>query len=298
MHKILLVPLLALLAACQTQLAAPPLPAWQSPDGRDSADLGVIRDLRNGERLSPAQLLERLAAAPRVIVGEQHDNPDHHALELWLARALSERRPSGSVLLEMLNPDQQDAVAAAQSSAAKGEVPSDLIGALHWQTGWDWSQYGPLVTWLVKQPAPLLAANLDRSEVMAIYRSKPGLQGPASSAAPVRDALLQNIRGSHCGLLPDSQLPAMLAVQQQRDRRLAERLKAAPEPSLLIAGGFHARRDLGVPLHLQDLGAAQGLKVVMLAEVGRAVEPAQADYVWYTPAQPPTDYCAQMRGKL
>ncbi|WP_448682942.1 ChaN family lipoprotein [Pseudomonas nicosulfuronedens] len=298
MKKILLVPLLALAASCQSQVAAPPLPVWQSPEGRDDAELGVIRDLRSGEQLSPTQLLDRLAAAPRVIVGEQHDNPDHHALELWLARALVDRRPSGSVLLEMLNPDQQSAVVAAQAAAAKGDAPNDLIGALRWQPGWDWSQYGPLVIWLVKQPTPLLAANLDRSEIMDIYRSKPQLQGPASTAAPVRDALLQDIRDSHCGLLPDSQLPAMLAVQQQRDRRLAERLKAAPEPALLIAGGFHARRDLGVPLHLQDLGAAQGLKVVILAEVGKVVEPAQADFVWYTPAQPPTDYCAQMRGEI
>jgi len=298
MKKVLLIPLLALFAACQGQVAAPPLPVWQSPEGRDSGELGVIRDPRSGEQLSPAQLLDRLAAAPRVIIGEQHDNPDHHALELWLARALAERRPSGSVLLEMLNPDQQGAVTAVQSSAAKGETPTDLIGALRWHSGWDWSQYGPLVTWLVKQPAPLLAANLDRSEIRHIYRSKPELQGPASTAAPVRQALLQDIRDSHCGLLPDSQLPAMLAVQQQRDRRLAERFKASPEPSLLIAGGFHARRDLGVPLHLQDLGADQGLKVVMLAEVGRVVGPAEADFVWFTPAQPPTDYCAQMRGKL
>lgn len=298
MKKALLVPLLALLAACQSQVAAPTLPVWQSPEGRDSVDLGVIRDLRSGEQLSPAQLLDRLAAAPRVIVGEQHDNPDHHALELWLVRALAERRPTGSVLLEMLNPDQQDAVTATQAAAARGALPTDLIGALHWQAGWDWSQYGPLLTWLLKQPAPLLAANLDRSEIMDIYRSKPELQGTASTAAAVRDALLEDIRDSHCGLLPDSQLPAMLAVQQQRDRHMAERFKAAPEPSVLIAGGFHARRDLGVPLHLHDIGGAQGLEVVMLAEVGKAIAPAQADYAWYTPAQPPTDYCAQMRGKM
>jgi len=298
MKKVLLVPLLALLAACQSQLAAPPLPAWQSPEGRDSSALGVIRDLRSGEQLSPAQLLDRLAAAPRVIIGEQHDNPDHHALELWLVRALAERRPSGSVLLEMLTPDQQSAVSSAQASAAKGAVPSDLIAALRWQPGWDWSQYGPLVTWLVKQPTPLLAANLDRDEIMDIYRAKPPLQGAASTAPSVRDALLEDIRGSHCGLLPESQYPAMLAVQQQRDRRMAERFKAAPEPSVLIAGGFHARRDLGVPLHLQDIDAARGLKVVMLAEVGKPLELAQADYLWYTPAQPPTDYCAQMRGSM
>ncbi|QRY79555.1 ChaN family lipoprotein [Pseudomonas sp. PDNC002] len=297
--KYLLIPVLAaLLAACQSQTAAPPLPVWQSPEGRDSAELGAILDLRSGERLSPAQLLDRLAAAPRVMVGEQHDNPDHHALELWLVRALAERRASGSVLLEMLNPNQQEAVTATQAAAAKGEAPADLIGALQWQKGWDWSQYGPLLTWLVKQPAPLLSANLDRSEIMGIYKQMPALQGAQSTQSTVRDALLVDIRESHCGLLPESQLPAMLAVQQQRDRRMAERFKAAPEPALLIAGGFHARRDLGVPLHLQDLGAGEGLQVLMLAEVGRTVAPGQADYVWYTPAQPPQDHCAALRGKM
>lgn len=297
--KYLLIPVLAaMLAACQSHTAAPPLPVWQSPDGRDNAELGVIRDLRSGERLSPAQLLDRLAAAPRVMVGEQHDNPDHHALELWLVRALAERRPSGSVLLEMINPNQQEAVSAAQAAAANGAAPADLIGALKWQKGWDWSQYGPLVTWLVEQPTPLLSANLDRSEIMDIYRQKPDLQGVKSTERSVREALLADIRESHCGLLPESQLPAMLAVQQQRDRRMAERFKAAPQPALLIAGGFHARRDLGAPLHLQDLDAARGLQVLMLAEVGKTVVPGQADYVWYTPSQSPQDHCAELRGKM
>lgn len=293
--KYLLIPLLALLTACQSQVSAPPLPVWQSPEGRDSAELGVIRDLRSGEQLTSEQLLERLAKAPRVLVGEQHDNPDHHALELWLVRGLTERRPSGSVLLEMLNPNQQERVVAAQAAIAKGETPSDLIDALAWQKGWDWSLYGPLVTWLVKQPTPLLSANLDRSEIMRIYAEKPTLDGARSTASGVREVLLDDIRESHCGLLPESQLPSMLAVQQQRDRRMAERLKAAPEPAVLIAGGFHVRRDLGVPLHLEDLGADEGMQVLMLAEVGKAVTPEQADYVWYTPALAPKDHCAALR---
>jgi len=293
--KYLLLSLLALLAACQSPASTPPLPIWQSSEGRASAELGVIRDLRSGEQLTPQQLLDRLATASRVVVGEQHDNPDHHALELWLARALADRRPGGSVLMEMINPNQQARVAAVQAAAAKGELPKDLIGALAWQPGWDWSLYGPLVTWLVKQPTPLLSANLDRSEILRIYAEQPVLEGTRSTTGAVRESLLEDIRESHCGLLPESQLSAMLAVQQQRDRRLAERLKAAPEPALLFAGGFHARRDLGVPLHLDDLGAGPGLQVLMLAEVGKAVATAQADYVWYTPALPPTDYCAALR---
>ena len=291
----LLIPLVALLAACQSLPDTPPLPTWQSPEGRDSAELGVILDLRSGQRLTPAQLLERLAAAPRVLIGEQHDNPDHHALELWLVRALAQRREQGSVLLEMLNPDQQARATQAQADAAAGKTPADLYTALAWQKGWDWSQYGPLVTWLVRQPTPLLAANLDRSEIKRIYSEPPPLEGTRSTAQAVRSALLDDIRESHCGLLPESQMPAMLAVQQQRDRRMAERLKAAPTSAVLIAGGFHVRRDLGVPLHLQDLDAAEGAQVLTLAEVGRAVSPEQSDYVWFTPALPAQDHCAKFR---
>jgi uncharacterized iron-regulated protein len=90
-------------------------------------------------------------------------------------------------------------------------------------------------------------------------------------------------------------MPAMLAVQQQRDRRMAERLLAAPMPSLLFAGAYHARKDIGVPIHVLDLGASQAPTVLMLAQQGSEVTAAMADYVWYTPATPAPDYCAQMR---
>ena len=111
----------------------------------------------------------------------------------------------------------------------------------------------------------------------------------------MKDELLKQVSDSHCGLLPESQMPAMLAVQQQRDRRMAERLLAAPTPSLLFAGAYHARKDVGVPVHVLDLGEPQAPAVLMLAEQGSEVTPAMADYVWYTPAMPPQDYCAQMR---
>lgn len=291
--RIALVLVAALLSACQASL--PALPAWQSPEGLQHAELGQIVALRTGAQLTPAQLLERLAVAPKVLVGEQHDNPDHHALQLWLLRALAAQRPQGSLLLEMLTLDQQAKVDHVRAAIAAGQAPLDILSALAWQPGWAWSLYGPLVQHALHQSYPLLAANLERREIMQIYTQVPHLQGQASTAQPVREALLKQIRQSHCDLLPEGQLPAMLAVQQQRDRRMAEALIAAPGPSLLVAGAFHVRRELGVPLHLQDLHAAEGLQVLILAEVGSQVAAESADFVWYTPAQPEQDHCATLR---
>lgn len=289
--RIVLLLVLGLLAGCQS-LA--PLPRWQSPEGRDHPDLGLIVDLRSGTSLTPAQLTARLAGYEVVLVGERHDNPDHHALQLWLLRALTQARPQGSLLLEMLEPEQQARVDRVRRGLRDGQSPSDLQAALNWQEGWDWKLYGPLVSDALVQPYPLMHANLGRDEIMAIYRELPALSGAASTSDVVRAALLAQIEASHCGLLPASQLPAMLAVQQQRDRRMAERLLAAPEPALLLAGAFHVRRDLGVPLHVEDLSERR-LAVLMLAEVGHKVSAAEADFVWYTAAQPEQDHCEQLR---
>ena len=278
MRGILMLALL-MLSACQHVSTPPPV-------------VGEIRDLRSGQTLTAQELLARLAKPSRLIVGEQHDNRDHHQLQLWLLQALSEQRPQGSLLLEMLTPDQQVRVDHVRQASP---LPADLPNALAWQSGWDWNLYGPIVGFALTQPYPLLAANLDTLEVRTVYAKPPTLNGSRSSAPMVKETLLAQISDSHCGLLPTSQMPAMLAVQQQRDRRMAERLLVAPTPSLLFAGAYHARKDVGVPIHVQDFGEHEAPTVLMLAEQGAEVAPAMADYVWYTPATPPQDYCAQMR---
>lgn len=278
--RLILILVLSVLAACQS-IAPPPI------NGR-------IRDLHSGQAVAPGALIEHLANAPRVIVGEQHDNPDHHALQLWLLQGLARQRAQGSLLLEMLTPSQQSRVDGLRQLPV---LPGNLVDALDWSPGWDWKLYGPVVEYALAQRYPLLAANLDVVEIQRFYRQAPALSGTRSNGVAVKDELLGQIRESHCGLLPESQMPAMLAVQQQRDRRMAERLLAAPTPALLFAGAWHGRKDVGVPLHAQDLGADVAPVVLMLAEEGSVVTSAMADYVWYTPATPPVDYCAQMRGQ-
>ncbi|MHC8357466.1 ChaN family lipoprotein [Pseudomonas sp. LB3P81] len=277
--RVMLILAVLMLSACQHISTPPPV-------------VGEIRDVRSGQTLTAQELVQRLAKPSRLIVGEQDDNRDHHELQRWLLRVLGEQRPQGSLLLEMLTPDQQLRVDDVRHTST---LPADLSGALAWEPGWDWNLYGPVVRFALSQPYPLLAANLDTVEVRAFYTRPPTLSGARANAAPVKAELLAQISDSHCGLLPASQMPAMLAVQQQRDRRMAERLLAAPTPSLLFAGAYHARKDVGVPIHVLDLGAPEAPTVLMLAQQGNEVTEAMADYVWYTPATPAPDYCAEMR---
>lgn len=282
------------ISGCQVHRPAlPELPAWQSSQGLEEPALGQIQALPSGRVLAPDELVQALSDVPRILVGEKHDNPDHHALQRWLLQALQTARPQGSVVLEMLQPAQQPLIDKVQRQA---QLPSDLPEALDWQQGWDWQMYAPIVREALKGPGVLLAGDLSPEAMREAYRRQPVLSGVRSNAPQVKAALLEQVREGHCGLLPESQLPAMLVIQQQRDRYMAERLLAAPQPALLLAGAYHARKDLGVPLHLIDLQAQGDTRVLLLAEVGQKVEAGMADYVWYTAALPEQDYCAQLRG--
>lgn len=280
--RLMMILAVLMLSACQHVSVPPPI-------------VGEIRDLRTGQTLTAQELVMRLAKPSRLIVGEQHDNRDHHALQRWLLQALGEQRSQGSLLLEMITPDQQQRVDDVRHAST---LPADLPDALAWEPGWDWNLYGPVVRFALTQPYPLLAANLNTVEVRAFYAQPPILSGARSNTASVKAELLTQISESHCGLLPASQMPAMLAVQQQRDRRMVERLLAAPTPALLFAGAYHARKDVGVPIHALDLGASEAPTVLMLVQQGSEVTAAMADYVWYTPATPAPDYCAEMRKTL
>ena len=297
-----------LLAACQVtpgqKHAAEPveitmqqaLPEWQSPRARDHQRVGQIMDMRSGQPISVAQLVQELAAAPVLLLGEKHDNPDHHALQLWLLQTLEAQRPQGAVVMEMLTVDQQDTVGSVQAQVRQGQLPDDLPAALNWHKGWDWQQYGDLVTHVISQPYPLLAGNLNRDALMDIYRHPRTLQGAQSTRADVTARLSAQIRESHCHKLPEKQLPAMLSVQQQRDRTMAQVLFDAPKPAMLIAGAYHVRYDLGVPLHLQDLNHAepQQQSVLIFAEADQEITDQAADFIWYTPAVAEKDYCADL----
>lgn len=280
MRFLILLAALALGACSQAPVSSP----------KNSLDnLGKITDLRSGESLSPEQLLTRLAAQPRVIVGEKHDNPYHHQIELWLVENLPQQRPQGSVLMEMINPSQQAKVSQVKqwlqgNPRVRDERVAELID---WQPGWKWPLYGDLTMAAMRAPYPLWSANLDRDEVMAFYQQPVFPQGQLSVRPAVQKALEETIRTSHGGKIEPQQLHAMLAIQQQRDRRMAERLLAAPTPTLLIAGGYHASKSVGVPLHVQDLQPTAVPTVLMLVEPGVQVDKQVADYLWVTPAVNP-----------
>jgi uncharacterized iron-regulated protein len=304
--------LLASLAGCG---AAPPAAWWRSSVARDHPLVGRIRDVAGQRFIDEATLVGRLARARYVLLGERHDNPDHHALQARVVRALAAvgRRPA--VAFEMLAPSQADAL--ARHLAARPRDAAGLGRAVSWETsGWPpWPMYAPVAQAALDAGLPIVVANLDPERARAVGRegvaaldpalvARHGLDRPLPDAPG--DALAAEIRDAHCGHAPADRLAGMVAAQRARDAQMAEALLNAPggDGALLIAGAGHVRKDFGVPFYLERIERARPTVSVAFLEVdpGRPrAEPDAGlpfDYVWFTPAVDAGDPCEALRGSL
>lgn len=241
--------------------------------------------------VAPSPDLSDLLPTPLLLLGEQHDAPDHQRLQRQTLRQLADRRQLAAVVLEMAERGRQTTGLPPQASEAR------VREALDWREeqnagAWPWAVYGPLVMDAVRAGVPVLGGNLPRSQMRpAMSQTELDTVLPPDGLQQQRD----NIRTGHCGLLPESQIAPMTRVQLARDRALAETALAALRPGqtvLLVAGHQHVRRDIGVPQHLPP---GQPLRVVVALAGADADAGAAADRVWRTAATAPVDHCAELR---
>lgn len=302
-------------------LGAPPGEPWQAPLWRDHPLVGQIWDVAAGEFIDSAALVDRLRHGRFVLLGEKHDNPDHHRLQAWLLRALiaAGRRPA--VGFEMFTVD--DAPAIARQLASHPTDAAGLAAAVNWErSGWpEWAMYQPIVEATLQAELPVVAANLSPATTRLLGQGGTAALDPAFVArygldrppAPERQAVMaEEIREAHCGYASERQVNAMLLVQRARDAQMAESLAAAGEQdgAVLIAGAGHVRRDYGIPMYLASRAPGASMISVAFLEVSQhRLEPAAYaarfrrhtspfDYLWFTPRVDDDDPCAAFEEHL
>jgi uncharacterized iron-regulated protein len=92
---------------------AQPGARWQSTLDADHPLVGVIWDVASRRRVGEAELAARVHSADIVLVGETHDNPDHHRIQAELLGVFAARHAAPAVIFEMLDREQQPAVDAS-----------------------------------------------------------------------------------------------------------------------------------------------------------------------------------------
>jgi uncharacterized iron-regulated protein len=297
---------------------AAPAPAvdepWQTTLDREHPLVGKIWDVRAGAFLDAEGLIERAAKVPFVLLGERHDNPDHHRLQARVLEELVKVGRHPQVVFEMLELEQQPAI---DSYVARADATAAGFGAaLGWEkTSWPpFSDYQPIFEVAFAAKLSIKAGNIAQSDAKALV--KQGLAAlPTERAQELRldrsfppaleASLVDELRASHCGKLPESLLGPMALAQHARDAQLAQVLGKAgtEEGAVLIAGGGHARLDRGVPYYFALANADARLVSVGFREVRRADRDPQKyvseegafDYLWFTPRASDDDPCAGFR---
>jgi len=290
---------------------------WESPVERAHPLVGRIWDVKAGAFIGEDVLVTRLVASRFVLLGERHDNPDHHVLQAKLVHAMIEAGRRPALGFEMLTTD--DAPAVIRYLARSPKDAAGLGDAVNWaRSGWpEWRFYQPIAQAALDANVPIVATNLSRAATEAVRRNGlPGL-GPtlmtqlrlAEPTPETRLAMTRELRESHCGQVPDTMIDRMVDIQWARDARIAASVARAGQRdgAVLIAGAGHVRRDRGVPVHLALQAPNAAIASVAFVEVdAAAVKPGDYaarfgsdtlpfDYVWFTPKVDDGDPCEKLK---
>lgn len=261
------------------------------------AGCGTVRSASSGDAGQPwevsarrhvafSELLRQARDADIVLLGETHDNPAHHATQRRVLESLADRTPA--LVMEQFDLEQQGSLDAILHSGGTQQEKLLALKALM-KPGWQWPGYEGLLTTALERGLPVLAANISREALREVSRNGVATLGDGASAqlgldtgwsAAQQASLRQEVEASHCGMLPEAAVGAMVDAQRVRDAIMADRLLSAPGSAVAILGRGHVRQDLAVPTYLKQRAPQKKVLSVALAEGGVAPDaPQPYDYV-------------------
>jgi uncharacterized iron-regulated protein len=210
--------------------------------------------------VAPDALLDEVAGREVVLLGETHDQADHHRWQLHTLAALHSRRPDMVLGFETFPRRAQpvlDRWVAGELTAAQ------FLAEARWYEVWNVPAelYLPLFEFARLHRIPMVALNVDRKLTQAIAArgwdgvpeaEREGVSRPA--AAP--EAYLKELERAHREHGEKTPFRNFVDAQQAWDRAMAEALARSPRGRLAvgIVGSGHLRHGHGVALQLRDLG--------------------------------------------
>ncbi|WP_083096397.1 ChaN family lipoprotein [Pseudophaeobacter leonis] len=267
--------------------------------------VGLLADTTAAPEPFVAQSLdavaERLSGADVIILGEVHDNGEHHRNQAALITAL---QPT-AVVWEMITQQQADTLTpeVLQDAAKTSAV-------LNWEeSGWPaFELYAPV--FYAARQLPQFGALVPRAASQAALQAgvashfgadaaRFGLDQALPAAEQVRREADQLV--NHCNAMPVEMLPMLVDFQRLRDTSLAAATEralqraggpaegAAGGPVVVITGNGHARRDRGLSVYLTR--AMPELEVLALGQSEEGRIEGLFDITLSSPAAPRGDPC-------
>jgi uncharacterized iron-regulated protein len=288
---------------------------------RDNQLVGKIWDVKNKAFINRQQLLHKALDANFVLLGETHDNIEHHRDHGWFINQISQKKPDVAIAMEMVNKKQADEI----NKNKNGNI-DDVINILEQaKVGWEYDKYyRPVFSSILKNDLPLYPADLERSTMMKVVRdgkdSTPNELKQLLNKTPLpktqQEALKKEIEATHCGMIDAAMTKAMMRGQRTRDAAMGNNLykvshaggdKSKTRPVIMVSGSGHIRKDRGAPMYLKARDPDAKIVAIAWLEVhDDATDPeeyikqwhsdtAPFDYVVFSPSANRPDPCEEMK---
>ncbi len=236
-------------------------------------------------------MLADLAAARVVYVGETHSDPEHHAVQLRLIRALHAIHPDLIVGLEMFDHTYQDIL---DQWSAGGLEEGDFLKKTHWYANWryDFRLYRDILAFARTEGIRLAALNIPFHIPPKIAaggldslgaEDRGHLPRAIDTSDPDHRAYVEKVFRRH-RLRGGGDFEAFYQAQCVWEDAMAEKTAAASRraPVVVLAGNGHIVRKFGIPDRAYARTGAPFRTVTPVPARGEAALD-QADYLWLTP---------------
>jgi uncharacterized iron-regulated protein len=256
--------------------------------------IGQILDLKTGTELSFDRLIDQISSKDLIFIGEVHDNPEHHLIQVQILQALVECCSPISIALEFFEKPQQPTLERYR----RGELDeSEFLNEVDW--GPDYHFYRPLIRMAKQHGAAVLAINAPRNVVGKVAR-----QGLESLGESERSKIAEEIdlsneahrtyvreayeRHPHGDLKEFEYFyEAQCVWEDTMAETLAEYLKKNGRKLIAFTGNGHIINKFGIPDRTVERIPVSMVTIMPLPlskEV--TIEKETADYVWLTADYP------------
>ena len=279
-------------ACAMTKPSMPPLAFIEGVPGHFS--VGRIIDLRTGKAISFDQLINQVGSNRLIFVGEVHNNPDHHLIQVQILQALMSKHASLTVAMEFFQETVQPILDHYMDGAITEEVFLKDVG---WYKSWayDYHFYRPLMLMIRERDGKALAINAPKGIVKKVARSglsslelgeRNQLAGHIDLGDEQHRAYLREIYEKH--VHPDLKrfdyfYQAQCVWEDTMAENIAEHLKKHKEKLVVFAGNGHIINKYGIPNRAISRTTVPMATIVLQPLTGPLnIRRGMADYIWLT----------------
>ncbi|OSM04242.1 ChaN family lipoprotein [Magnetofaba australis] len=259
--------------------------------------------LNDRASLTHDALFDELAQKRFVLVGESHDDAEHHRVQLAVIQALHQRRGDIAIGMEMfprhLQPQLDRWVAGELDESA-------FLDAVEWYFTWGFEAelYLPILRYARDNHIPVIALNVKRELISSvrkqglenldpeIAKQLPPVEPPnAAYRALLNDFFSQHGRAMGGMLAAPQAFDRFMEAQSTWDAVFANGLigwtEQHPNGAIVgVMGMGHLRGKQGVTRQLDARGFSDHAIVLPWTVTAEWINPNDADYAWGTPEAP------------